>query len=147
MKPVVAFSLFGYNLKYYVGAEKNIQQIKEMLPDWEVKIYYHDESIIKDNIQKLIDLGGTLVNVNGMDICNKPLLEYPLQYRIHMFILHQTYIKSINNLENKKFHIDKKFVINYVNNLDPALLMFCLNYHMRKRNVDIIKNENNLKNT
>jgi hypothetical protein len=85
MKSVVAFSLFGYNPKYYVGAEKNIQQVKEMLSDWEVKIYYHDELIIKENIQKLIDLGGTLINVNSMDICNRPLLEYPYFWRFFSF--------------------------------------------------------------
>jgi hypothetical protein len=71
----------------------------------------------------------------------KPLLEYPEQYRTHMFTLHQIYIKSINNANNSKFHIDKKIVIDYVNNLHPSLLMYCLNYHMRKRNIDIIISE------
>ena len=30
----ISFSLFGYDLKYYIGAEKNIVINKELLPDW-----------------------------------------------------------------------------------------------------------------
>jgi hypothetical protein len=112
MKPVVAFSLFGYNLKYYVGAEKNIQQIKEMLPDWEVKIYYHDESIIKDNIQKLIDLGGTLVNVNGMDICNKPLLEYPYFWRFFSFFDNTRTI--VRDLDSRFSQREVQYINNWI---------------------------------
>jgi len=31
MKPIVSFSLFGTEPKYYVGAEKNITEIKNLL--------------------------------------------------------------------------------------------------------------------
>jgi hypothetical protein len=65
----------------------------------------------------------------------KPLIEFSEQYRTHMFNIHQIYM---NELREKKLFITNTAVINYVNNLHPSLLMFCLNYQMRKRNVDNI---------
>ena len=66
----------------------------------------------------------------------KPLKEYPFQFRSHMFNLHQYYL-SIR--ENKGF-INKNIVINYVNNLETAKLMYSLNYHLR----DLNKLKNNI---
>lgn len=66
----------------------------------------------------------------------KPLIEFPEQYRTHMYNLHQRYL---NELKQKKSHISNTEVIKYVNNLHPTLLMYCLNYHMRKQHVDYIK--------
>lgn len=66
----------------------------------------------------------------------KRLIEFPPQYRTHMFKLHQTYISE---LINQKLYINKSFVINYVNNMDTALLMYSLNFHHRKRAVDILQ--------
>ena len=65
----------------------------------------------------------------------KPLLEFTEQYRTHMFNIHQLYM---NELREKKLFITNTAVINYVNNLHPSLLMYCLNFQMRKRNVDNI---------
>jgi hypothetical protein len=41
MKKVISFTLFGYEPKYYIGAEKNVEVNKILLPDWETVIYYH----------------------------------------------------------------------------------------------------------
>jgi hypothetical protein len=68
----------------------------------------------------------------------KPLIEFSDQYRTHMFNIHQHYL---NDLREKKFFVTNTVVIKYVNNLHPSLLMYCLNYNMRKRNVDYIKVE------
>jgi hypothetical protein len=68
----------------------------------------------------------------------KPLIEYPEQYRTHMFAIHQSYIQSLQ-LEGKKFYVNKKFVVQYVNKLHPSLLMHSLNYHLRKNNIDEMK--------
>jgi hypothetical protein len=65
----------------------------------------------------------------------KPLIEFSQQYRTHMFTIHQHYM---NELREKKLYITNTFVQNYVNELHPSLLMYCLNYQMRKRNVDTI---------
>jgi len=53
------------------------------------------------------------------------LKEFPHEYKIHMYNLHKLYIESLK-LENK--YIDKKVVIDYVNNLQPAQQMYVINY-------------------
>jgi hypothetical protein len=63
---------------------------------------------------------------------------YTEQYRTHMFKLHEHFI---NNLRPNKLYITNTEVIKYVNNLHPSLLMYCLNYNMRKRMIDTIKSE------
>jgi hypothetical protein len=68
----------------------------------------------------------------------KPLLEFTEQYRTHMFNIHQKYM---NELREKKLFVTNTVVINYVNELPTSLLMYCLNYQMRKRNVDYLKSE------
>ena len=69
----------------------------------------------------------------------KPLIEFSEQYRTHMFNIHQYYM---NNFREKKLCINNTFVQKYVNELHPSLLMYCLNFQMRKRNVDTIVADN-----
>ena len=59
---------------------------------------------------------------------SKPLIEYPAQYRTHMFCLHRIYVESLRG-ENK--NITKARVIGYVDNLPPAKLMFSINFTKR----------------
>jgi hypothetical protein len=66
----------------------------------------------------------------------KPLNEFPAQYKTHMFKIHEHYTV---NLREKKEAITNTYVMSYVNALPPSLLMFCLNHNMRKRNVDTLK--------
>jgi len=54
----------------------------------------------------------------------KPLIEFPPQYRPHMFNLHRTYIDV---LKEQHQHITKAFVITYVNDLHPSQQMYWLN--------------------
>jgi hypothetical protein len=65
----------------------------------------------------------------------KPLKQYSEQYRTHMYALHKLYIAS---LRENKLVVTNRIVIDYVNNLQTTLLMYCLNFHMRKRSVDFI---------
>lgn len=65
-----------------------------------------------------------------------PLLEFPGQYRTHMFTIHQKYM---NELKEKNLYVTNSVVIEYINNMHPSKLMFCLNFSMRKRVVDFIK--------
>ncbi len=69
----------------------------------------------------------------------KPLIEFSHQYRTHMYNIHQFYM---NELREKKMFINNTFVQKYVNELHPSLLMYCLNYQMRKRNVDTMVADN-----
>ena len=68
----------------------------------------------------------------------KPLIEFSEQYRTHMFNIHQLYM---NELREKKQFINNTMVQKYVNELHPSLLMYCLNFQMRKRNIDIVTSE------
>ena len=57
----------------------------------------------------------------------KPLKEFPIQFRTHMFNLHQHYL----SIQYYKGYINKMTVISYINNLQPAQLMYSLNHHLR----------------
>lgn len=69
----------------------------------------------------------------------KPLNQYPKQYSSNMYYLHQHYM---NNLRENKLHINNTIVQNYVNNLQPSVLMYCLNYDMRKQTIDTMVSDN-----
>jgi hypothetical protein len=71
----------------------------------------------------------------------KPLMEFSEQYRTHMFNIHKQYL---DELKEKKMYVTNTVVIKYVNNIHPSLLMFCLNFQMRKRNVDFIKADSDI---
>ena len=71
----------------------------------------------------------------------KQLKEFSEQYRTHMFHIHQIYLNDLR-VENK--FITSTTVQKYVNELPSSLLMYCLNYQMRKRNVDTIKADSQL---
>jgi len=64
----------------------------------------------------------------------KPLKEYPKQFRTHMFQIHQKYLNDLKP-DNKK--TDKLFIIKYVNYLEPAQLMYSVNYVYRDFQVDV----------
>ena len=66
----------------------------------------------------------------------KPLNEFAEQYKTHMYHIHRIYL---NELKDKKLYVNNTVVQKYVNELEPSLLMYCLNFHMRKRNVDFMK--------
>ena len=71
----------------------------------------------------------------------KPLKEFSEQYRTHMFNIHKLYL---DDLREKKLFVTNSVVIKYVNETHPSLLMYCLNFQMRKRNVDTIVADNNV---
>ena len=66
----------------------------------------------------------------------KPLAEFPDQYKTHMYKLHEIYL---NELRAQQLFVSNTVVMKYVNNLHPSLLMYSLNYNLRKRIVDTVK--------
>lgn len=68
----------------------------------------------------------------------KPLRDFPDQYRTHMFKLHE---KFLNHLRPTNLFVTNTVVIKYVNELSPSLLMYSLNHNLRKRMIDTIKSE------
>jgi len=63
----------------------------------------------------------------------KPLGEFPKQFRSCMYTIHKNYLNTLRP-DNKK--VDKLYVINYVNNLEPAQVMYFINYGYRENMVD-----------
>uniref|UniRef100_A0A6C0IFE8 T4 RNA ligase 1-like N-terminal domain-containing protein n=1 Tax=viral metagenome TaxID=1070528 RepID=A0A6C0IFE8_9ZZZZ len=59
----------------------------------------------------------------------KSLGEYGVQYKNHMFNIHNIYKTE---LKEKKMVVHNGVVIDYVNRLAPQILMYCLNYDFRK---------------
>lgn len=86
MKKIISFSLFGDDPKYYVGAEKNIILNKELLPDWETVIYYLPEKIRIEYIDKLKELGGTLIDVSDVIVGDRTPIEFPFFWRFLTFL-------------------------------------------------------------
>jgi hypothetical protein len=68
----------------------------------------------------------------------KQLKEFSAQYRTHMFNIHEKYK---NELKPEKKFVTNKVVIEYVNNLQPQLLMHSLNYNHRLHMIDIVKTQ------
>lgn len=66
----------------------------------------------------------------------KPLLEFPVQYRTHMYKIHEHYI---NDLKPENKYVTNTVVIEFVNKLLPAHQMHSLNYNVAKHAVDCIK--------
>jgi hypothetical protein len=70
-----------------------------------------------------------------------PLKTYSVQFRTHMFNIHQDYI---HHLKPRGSRTDKLFIINYVNALEPAQLMFSINYVFREVSIDETKKNYNI---
>ena len=67
----------------------------------------------------------------------KELKYFPKRYRTNMFNLHQSYVESLQSVKDK---ITFNKVVKYVNTMEPALLMYCMNidYNQNEINKKII---------
>lgn len=116
MKKIVAFSLFGTDLKYYVGAEKNIQLVEELLPSWEVSIYYHPDITSSIHIQHLSTLKCNLINV--ADIClniNKPIIDHPIPYFWRFFSFFDENISISRDLDSRISKREVEYINRWLN--------------------------------
>jgi len=72
MKKIIAFSLYGDNPKYCVGAIKNILLQPEIYPDWICRVYYNYTvpsyyiNELKKFNAELVDMSNTNLNGFGM---------------------------------------------------------------------------------
>jgi len=72
----------------------------------------------------------------------RELKSFPEKYRVHMYTLHhELYLKKLMPENN---FVNRDVVINYMNVIHPAKLMYVLNYDMRKNNMDTIQSEENI---
>lgn len=84
-KKYISYSLFGNDLKYYVGAERNIVINKRLLPDWETVIFYNPLSFRNEYLDKLLDLGAIMIDVSNITLGNRMSIEFPYFWRFIAF--------------------------------------------------------------
>jgi hypothetical protein len=115
-------------LQYNYLSLKKDNRIKEFL-------HYYPEHMILFNKFKLLIYNYTNELFSNYIECfikkQKHLKDYDFQYKNHMYHLHQKYI---NELKPKNKFIDKKVVIDYINDLHPAQQMFVINYKYNSKN-------------
>jgi hypothetical protein len=85
-KKYISFSLFGSDLKYYIGAEKNVLLNNQLLPDWETVIYYHPNNFRDEYLKKLKDRGAIMVDVSNVIIGGKSSEHFPFFWRFLSFL-------------------------------------------------------------
>ena len=112
---------------HYLCLRKNEGKIKEYLK-------YYPEN--KHSFNEYRDMLHMITRILYTYYCQcykkkeKPLMEFPSQYRTHMFKLHELYTTE---LKEKKQYIKLSTVIEYVNNLHSSRQMFLMNYNLRKK--------------
>ncbi len=103
-------------LYYYPEFRKDFSKLRRQLHEWTNQLY---QNYISCYIKK-----------------QKPLKEFPYNFKTHMFKLHKLYI---DELKSEGSYISKKVVVNYVNNLPPPKVMYSVNYIYNKHNYDTEK--------
>jgi hypothetical protein len=99
----------------------------------EYLIYYPENKKIFNEFKQHLHIFTKTLHANYVNCYikkNKELKYYPFQFRNHMYALHQIYQTLRSN--NKIINLQE--VIKYINRLEPARLMYSLNYHLRELN-------------
>jgi hypothetical protein len=113
MKKVISFTLFGSEPKYYIGAEKNIEINKKLLPDWENIIYFHPEMTKIDSVEKLKTMGATLVDVSNITIGGKNSKEFPFFWRFLAFL--DNNITIVRDLDSRTSDREVEYINRWLN--------------------------------
>jgi hypothetical protein len=100
-------------MKYYVGAEKNITEIQNLLPDWEIRIYYHRDSILNGYVEKLTDLGANLIDVCGIKFGEKESTHFPYFWRFLSFLDNTPSI--VRDLDSRFSDREVKYINSWIN--------------------------------
>ncbi len=98
----------GMFLNYYPEYRKEFNEYQKKLHTFTEKLY---ENYVSCYIKK-----------------TKPLIEYPKEYRTHMFNLHEEYKRIRENGE----YIRMKKVIEYFNSLKSDIILYSLNFSKRQ---------------
>lgn len=85
MKFIVSFGLWGTDPKYYVGATKNLQFLKQHRPEWEVHFYYRTDNVIISTIEFLKTNGAYTFDVTNETYTSAPSNEHSMFWRYTPF--------------------------------------------------------------
>jgi hypothetical protein len=118
----ISYCLYGSDIKYYVGAEKNIEINAKLLPEWNNIIYYSLNNVLPEFVKKLTDLGAIMIDVNTMEISK--YLGNPMFWRYLIFYTNQTSI--IRDLDSRVSNREVKYIERW---LDSDLNYFVIRDH------------------
>jgi hypothetical protein len=119
-------------LQYQYYSLRKLKKIKEFLtfyPEF-TKDFNHFKDVLYKWTEELYK-NYRLCFINK----EKSLKEYPFNFRINMYNLHQIYLKDLR--PNKKW-VHKNIVKNYINNLDAGSLMYIINFKDKSYNNKLI---------
>jgi len=135
---VVRNELTGLRTKYRNPTYEMVKQLRGNKPQWQYQYlllrkegnvsaflqyfpeYKREFSLFRQHVH----LFTTMLYKNYLSCFvrkEKPLSEYPENMRTHMFQLHKKYWEE-------KQYISKAVVVAFINEMDPPLLMYSLNY-------------------
>ena len=103
----------GEFLKYYNEYRTTFTALRNDLHKWTIQLW---KNYLRCYVQK-----------------EKPLKEFPKKFRTHMFNLHQIYLNDLRELGH---YISKQIVVKYVNAMEPAKLMYSINFDLRRCEID-----------
>ena len=114
--------------QYYVLYAQNA--VQEYL-----KYYPENKTEFWNYRTELINWTGQLLRLYRDHYVKHVLLKehIPYQFRPHIWELHQYYL---NELKERGKYITKQSVIEYICNLEPARLMYAINYPLRRKKIE-----------
>jgi hypothetical protein len=107
---------------YWLRKHKKIQEYLRYFPEHNDSFMEFQNALHSWTIELLKNYTNCFIKKE------KRLKEYPFQFRIHMYNLHQLYLNKKFNNNNERFYINKEVVINHINDLDAAALMYLINF-------------------
>ena len=117
-------------LQYQYIVLRQLGKVKDYLE------YYGEAKKSFSEFRKHIHLFTTQLHLNYIDCYvkkKKAFVDYSGEYKPHMYALHNKYI---NGMRQNGLYITRRVVIDYVNQLPPARLMFSINFNTRKKQIE-----------
>lgn len=109
----ISYTLFGTEPKYYVGAEKNIELNKKLLPDWVTVIYYNEKNILDGWVEKLSSLGAEMRNITNFSFSDKDTIHYPYFWRFFSFL--NDGISIVRDLDSRVSDREVEYINRWLN--------------------------------
>jgi len=109
----ISYTLFGTQPKYYIGAEKNIELNKKLLPDWVTVIYYNEKNILDGWVEKLSSLGAEMRNITNFSFSDKDTIHYPYFWRFFSFL--NDGISIVRDLDSRVSDREVEYINRWLN--------------------------------
>jgi hypothetical protein len=109
----ISYTLFGTEPKYYIGAEKNIELNKKLLPDWKTVIYYNEKNILDGWVEKLSNLGAEMRNITNFLFSEKETIHYPYFWRFFTFLNDD--ISIVRDLDSRVSDREVEYINRWLN--------------------------------